>query len=577
MQTSRLSQPRFWFRRAWLIILAVVIAVGAAYAVMRKQPTNYRASATILIGDITQLPNPDPSDISAPVELSRTYSVIARTVPVLTGARATLNEELNEEELTTVEELRSVVSTRSIIETPLFVVSVTYHNPRKAALLANAIAEQLILESPSTLTTQQEALARFTQGEIDRLTEQLRRTIEELETVEEDLRNTSSDSEYDRLNGIRNSLIDRSNQFTASISQYSDTLAGLMQRTGSLEIVERAEDPTNPTGIGTGLIIAIAAIMGFGASMAIIVIFEYFNHTIKNADEAIHVLGIPLLASIARFGGKNTKPSDKLIALKDPDSSMAEAYRTLTTNMLLTSDRKKGIYIITSPSEGEGKSTTAANLAVTLAADGRRVLLIDADMRQPGLHKYFDMENKQGLSTFLDAETADEESTQAILHLVEQNSKVIPGTGMRVMATGPALKAPAQMLGSESLKRRLTTLINSSEIDIVIFDTPPCLAVSDSAVLAANVGASVILVIGANTTAQSAAVRAKEQFMHIKCDVRGAVLNKVNPADIDYGYGYGRFAFSAPIQYPQESVIKEVRPTPSVEPDAYNLGTTPKS
>jgi non-specific protein-tyrosine kinase len=210
-----------------------------------------------------------------------------------------------------------------------------------------------------------------------------------------------------------------------------------------------------------------------------------------------------------------------LITLRDPGSAAAEAFRTLRTNILFSSlDRPLHTLLVTSTAPDEGKSTTLANLAVTMAQAEQTVLLVDCDLRRPTLHSLFALPNEQGLtSAILDPEAAPP---------VQQTS--VPG--LSLLPSGPLPPRPADLLGS----RRMGALIERlrREADIVLFDTPPVVAVTDAAVLAPRVD-GVLLVLHAGQTRRDRAREARQTLEKVKANIVGVVLNG---ARLERGYSY---------------------------------------
>lgn len=216
-------------------------------------------------------------------------------------------------------------------------------------------------------------------------------------------------------------------------------------------------------------------------------------------------------------------PADAaLVALRDPRSPAAEAYRTLRTNIQFSSlDKPLRTLLATSTVPDEGKSTTLANLAVTMAQAEQRVILVDCDLRRPTLHTLFNMPNDMGLTSMILA------NDDAMLPL-QQTS--VPG--LQVLTSGPLPPRPADILGS----RRMEAIIERlrAEADVVLFDTPPVIAVTDAAVLANRVD-GVLLVLKAGHTTRDHARHARQVLERAKANIIGVVLNN---AEIEQGYGY---------------------------------------
>jgi capsular exopolysaccharide synthesis family protein len=211
-----------------------------------------------------------------------------------------------------------------------------------------------------------------------------------------------------------------------------------------------------------------------------------------------------------------------LITLTDPRSPVSEAYRTLRTNLSFTGlDEPIRTLVVTSPAPDEGKSTTIANLAVTMAQGGRTTILVDCDLRRPTLHTLFDLKPEPGLTNLL-----LEENGQPAL----QPTMV---DGLQLLSSGPLPPNPADLLGSHKIDQIIATLLDRA--DIVLFDAPPVIAVTDATVLGAKVD-GVLLVISAGKTRREHAERAKEMLEKANVRIFGAALTNA-PKDSSIG-GY---------------------------------------
>jgi len=231
---------------------------------------------------------------------------------------------------------------------------------------------------------------------------------------------------------------------------------------------------------------------------------------------------------------RKDQKNDKLLTLKrrllahnSPKDPVAEQYRTIRTNIQF-SDTEQDIksIMLTSTGPGEGKSTTASNLASVYAQQGLRVLLIDADLRKPTAHYTFRLENHVGLTNVL--------TKQSTLGQAVQGTEV---PELFLLTSGPIPPNPAELLASNNMTELLKEM--KEEFDMVIFDTPPVLAVADAQILANQVDGS-ILVVSSGKTDKEAAVKAKELLLKANAKVLGAVLNNRKMEEgSDYYYYYG--------------------------------------
>lgn len=229
--------------------------------------------------------------------------------------------------------------------------------------------------------------------------------------------------------------------------------------------------------------------------------------------------------------GKNKERAQKLVTLLLPKSPISEAYRTIRTNLQYSSvDKPLHTLMFTSSGPGEGKSTTIANMAVVLAQAGKKILLVDTDLRKPTLHYFFRVPNSLGLTNLL----------AGGFHLKE----VIRETsveGLHLLPSGPIPPNPAELLGSEKMKQAVEEM--KSAYDLILFDTPPVIAVTDAQILASELD-GVILVVHSGKTNREMAVKAKGLLETVHANLLGVILNhnKMERKKDYYYYYYGKEA-----------------------------------
>lgn len=531
---------RKWF---WLLFLGAFLAGGASFLYRSQQPEEYQASVKLLVGSFIETPNPDSAEIRTGVELAQTYAEIAKTYDVLEAAIQARNFPV------TPGQLRGMMTTSVVPETSLLVLTFTYNDPVLVADMANEVAEQLRLNSPSNLTPEQQSQIDLQTAEVERLNQELEQYRLELRNIDEQVANTTDAALLVQLNEQRNTLIDQINSASANIAMFANNITSLQRRTNSLDIVERARIPTTPIGTSVIMSTILGAIVGVMASAGLVLLIEYLDDTIHTPEEATQMLGLPTLAAISRFGKTRDEYADRLITYHDPGSPVSEEYRTLRTNLLFSSNGgwNKGAYIITSPGPSEGKSVTTANLAVTMAMTGLRVLLIDADLRRPRVHELFNIENNVGMSALLSADPGEAipegEGRLALSRNLKASLQDTQIPGLRVITSGYIPLNPTEVLGSVAMQRWFQEFRASKNVDIILFDTPPALVVADSVVLASAIKVPVVMVIEANQTRRGAALRAKEQFDQLGIEVKGIVLNSISQRERGYGHGYGYYYY----------------------------------
>jgi polysaccharide biosynthesis transport protein len=507
--------------RAWfpLLVASVLLAAGAAFLVSNQLPKAYEAKATLIVGQSLSAVNPDFTQIQVSQRLSTTYATVATTRPILDGVIAQLKLGVTSDEL-----LKRVRADAPLDSTLLNVVAQDA-DPARAAAIANALAEQLIAASPAVQGSQ----ADF-QASIDA---NLKATQNQIRTTE---------AQVEALSGLSNrTAAQDANLATLEgrLVSLRSTLATLLsfsasQASSLLTVIEPAVPPAEPISPRPLLNTLLAAVLGLLVAAGIASVAEYLDDRVKDADAVQETSGLSTVGTIARMKGDRSRSEIyRLAALLYPRSGVAEAYRTLRTNIEFASvDAPIRTLLVTSSIPGEGKTCTASNLAIVFAQAGRRVLLVDADLRKPGVHLMFDLPNTHGLTTLLRDERVD---LGTIAQATEQDN-------LRVLTTGPLPPNPAELLGSQRMRATLDRLKTGA--DLVILDSPPLQAVTDSAILSSFVDGT-IFVIDAGHSRRRTVRLGREALAKGGGNVLGAVLNRIPvEAHSDYSPYYGAYQSS---------------------------------
>ncbi|MGO4345397.1 CpsD/CapB family tyrosine-protein kinase [Paenibacillus sp. MCAF9] len=220
-------------------------------------------------------------------------------------------------------------------------------------------------------------------------------------------------------------------------------------------------------------------------------------------------------------------PKWNLITELNPKSPISEGYRMLRTNIeFSTINQKLQIIMVTSSKPSEGKSTTCANMAVAFAQASKKVLLIDADLRKPSQHHIFGKSNRSGLTTAL----LNQLKLEDIIQFTNTDN-------LSIIQAGPTPPNPSELLSSEQMAELLKTA--RERYDVVIIDTPPIMSVTDAQIVATQ-SDGVVLVIDSGKVKKDVALKAKASLEHVKANLIGVVLNKINRNHSDiYSYYYG--------------------------------------
>lgn len=513
----QLNVIRHWL---WLIVLSVVIAGGAAYLFSSSLPKVYEARATLIVGQSLVAVNVTSGELAASQRLSQTFAQLATTSPVLQAVIDQLGLAMRPDELR-----RSVVA-QTPRDSTLFTIVVSHHNPETAAKIGNVLAERLIAASPAVQG--QGPSAGF-------IEDQLAATQVQIQTAQSELdalfaiggRTPEQDRQVDVLQGRLVTLRQTYAQLAASTTGVATNL---------LTVVDPAVPATEPSSPRILLNTVLAALLALLVAVGLAFLLDYLDDTVKGPDDVTETAGVSTLGLVALIKvDKKKSEHERLVTLVAPRSSAAEAFRTLRTNLEFASvDRSLRTLLVTSALPGEGKTTTSANVAMAFAQTGRRVILLDADMRRPGVHRMFELPNSHGLTTLLRADGVD---VAAIAHTTEEPN-------LRVVTTGPLPPNPAELLGSQRMHDVLARL--AGEADLVVVDSPPLHAVTDAAVLAAELDGT-LLVIHAGRTRRGAIRQAREALERVGANLLGVTLNRLSErssAGYYYRY-YGEYYGSA--------------------------------
>jgi succinoglycan biosynthesis transport protein ExoP len=314
-------------------------------------------------------------------------------------------------------------------------------------------------------------------------------------------------------------------------------------KASNIRVVDQAERPRKPVTPQPFVNLSLALLGGIVFACGLAFFFEYMDSRIKSPDELTTHLGLAPLGLIPTLG-KNWHGSEPLINNGVPQN-FAEAFRALRTNVLFSfAEEGPRTLVVTSTGPGEGKTTVASNLATGFAMAGERTLLVDADMRRPGVHDVFKCQREPGLSNVLVGNAKPSESMK---------KSDVPG--LWVMASGHIPPNPAELLASRQFRDLLRSL--GEHFDYIVIDTPPVMVVTD-AVVAAHVASGVVFVVEAEIVSRHAAKTAVQHLANGRARFLGGVLNKVNVEA--HGYYYSDYVDSGYSYYEGRDVSRARKP-----------------
>ncbi len=341
--------------------------------------------------------------------------------------------------------------------------------------------------------------------------------------------------------------------------------AGL--RSSNIRVVDPALAPTTPSRPQKARNISLAFLVGLVGGVGLALFREYLDNTVKSPDDIESLTGLPSLAVVPSLPGLNathnrfsrlardaapqsaTGPRVELLSYVQPKSQISEAFRALRTSLLLSqADHPPQVILVTSALPREGKTTAAVNLAVTLAQLGDRTLLMDSDLRKPGIRRALNLTigKEVGLSSYLAGVSTLDEVT--IPHPTINN--------LVALTTGPVPPSPADLLSSHRMREAIIELRH--RFKFIVIDSPPVMAATDPVILSALTD-GVLLVVRSGETPKEAFTRTRDLLAAVKCRLLGVVLNAVDSSAPDYYYSYRYYPYAYGYGYGEDAGKKSPR------------------
>jgi len=498
-------------RRWWLLVALTAIGAILGYAISRAQTPVYHATTSLLVGESIRSSRIDRVDIQISEALIQTYVEIARRQPIMQGVVTTLN--LNE----SWQDLSKRVTVTPIESTQLIEIGVEANSPEQAEIVADEIVNQLILLSPSSFeSTDNQLTTSFNREQIIKLQERIVAGQQRLSEIETAIDNSISEIELTTLQTEKTALEGLIIEWERNYTQLL-TLTEPKRDPTQLSVVEPAHSSNRMIRPRIQLNTILGGAVGMMVALGLIFLLDFLDDTYKSLKDFSRSEEVNILGSIRRIKGK--KLSDNIIAHLQPLSPITESYRIIRSRIRFKrGDNLARSIMVTSSMPEEGKSVTAANLAVVFAQANFKTVVVDADLRHPVLHEAFTVENEAGLGDLLSSREMK----------IEECVKNTSVNNLQILTSGEPLPDPSSQLGSERMEEIIRDLKKIA--DIVIFDTPPVLVFADAITLSRRID-GIIMVIRAGKSTRSAVNQTLLDLQNANANLLGSIFNQSPKSD----------------------------------------------
>ena len=519
-------------KRWWLILATTVLATVAAFVVSTVQTPEYRSTATIEIRS-----GADPAE--DPYYAIRNAEAIASTYVIQITSPTVIEAVVDRLQLSLyTDRVQKMLSAAQVGDSSMVEISAESISPALAQALANTAAEVFIEQQAAQEQARFGASLTDLEGQIATLEEEIMTTrgaianIGDVESltpagrVELARLETQVSNDQTRLSVMLNST----EQFRLAMAKSGDYIS----------IFSSGKLPTEPFAPQTLRNTALAAVVGAMIGVGTAFLLDYLDDTIRTPEDARDALGINVLGTVPDVTEQETVGS---LAATHPLTPAAEAFRNLRTSLQYASlDNPLRTVLVTSTEPNEGKSFVSSNLATAFAVAGRKVLLIEADLRRPTVHRLWDLRTEPGLTeTLRTFSQAAATSTLGASHReVLSTIHTTPVPSLYILTAGARVSTPSEMLSSQTFRKLLDALLQ--HFDMLILDSPPVLTATDAAIVSTTVDGTVMVTVSGETRLPSAA-RSVDRIAGVGGKLLGVVVNRLTSRSGGYYYRYYNYQY----------------------------------
>lgn len=503
---------RWW----WVLVLCPLIGGSAAYLISKSMTPIYRAQATI------EIQNRSVSGANNPYTDQLARQQEAKTLSVLIGSRPVLEQAIDELGIgLRPGQVRTKLTVAPVRDTQLIAVFVRDASPQKAADLANKISDVFIQQYTAQQAQASGAARDVLQGQIEKTQSAIDATTTQLQQLR-DSADADTPNVQAQIAELQSQLNQQQDQLNGQLVTLQQMDINSSQLGSQLRVAEPAVSPVHYVSPRVKVNTALGGILGLLIAAGLVIGIGYLDDTIKNSEDVRELAHTTALGGIPVLQAK-----EGLEPLQFPRSPATEAYRGVRTNLQFASlGHDMRSVVVTSPRPGDGKTTTAGNLAVVLAQGGQRVILVDADLRKPRVHKLFSgLSNRTGLTNLLLADA------RADLEPLLQRTAV---PDLRILTTGPLPPNPSDVLNSPRMREVVERLEEAA--DVVLIDCPPT-ALSDPRITANHVDGVILVTTGGRTRTKEL-IRAVQEIERTGTPMIGVIVNRTDLEGESYYYYY---------------------------------------